>query len=179
MVFEAKMASTVTKTRNLSEAYDYRVALPLIVVGAFCLLFILVSDHRTITSLKDTSNVSTSTKAAANEPTMATISASGAQTLSPTIQTIDPDTLVTPTTIETATPQSSSNSNTSAGITSGSRLQSATTSSGSSTSTTSSSPTTDQPSQETIENLVNGTTSAGIGITNKTTKGTVNLLNSL
>ena len=176
------MVSMFASSKNISEGYEQRVAVPLAVLAALCLIFILVSDHRDTVSLKNTSGASTSKSLVKPESAPKVNVVNDAQTLNSTVETEDLSPNESPMTISTASPQTGS-SGTSSSTSSGSALQAASSASPSTSSSgsgVSSSPiSTSQPSAAEIENIINGTTNAVTNITTKTTKGTIDLLNAL
>lgn len=133
---------------NISEAYDTRVAYPLIIVAVLSLLFVDANGHKVL-PLKNASNSSSSnSKSVINKQPDTTItSAPILPTLSKTVKTEDLAPGESPLDIQTSSPQNSSASDT-ASPSSGSQLQNTPASSNSS----------NQPSVTDTENLINGLT---------------------
>jgi hypothetical protein len=166
---------------GISEAYDYRVALPLIVVALFGMLFVEVNGHKSI-NLKSASVSTSSKNLVKNAASPNVSSASNLPTLSSTVQTEDLAPGATPFDVQTTSPQSSSSSSASASVNSDTALQNPTSTSGSSgvssspaTSQTTTSQSSSQASQNEVENLINGTTNEVINVT-KGLNGTLKLL---
>ncbi|HET8991584.1 MAG TPA: hypothetical protein VFN31_00935 [Candidatus Saccharimonadales bacterium] len=137
---------------NLSEAYDSRVAYPLIIIAALSLLFVSMNSHKSV-PLKNSANVSSSRKVLSKEPNTS-VTAPQLPSLSQTVKTEDVTPGESPLDIQTATPQDSGSADV-ASPGSGKQLQN----------TPSSSPVnSDQPSNADTQNLINGLSNTVIDV---------------
>ena len=140
---------------NVTDAYDYRVAMPLAMVAILALLFVSIDGHKPLL-LKSTSASSSSSKNLVSHEATPVIKAAGQlPALSPNVNSIDLSPNEAPTDIQTFSPQNSLASGSSASNGSAKALQNPNTSSFSAN---------NQPLQTDIQNLINGVPGAINGI---------------
>ncbi len=132
---------------KLSDGYDYRIALPLVVVALIGILFIDLSGHKTLT-LQNSSSVHSGNKLLGSQNLVVRNPLNNITKLGTKTEDVMPG--QSPMTIPTASPQINTPGNSNLGSASQNALQN----SGSSGAS--------QPTQSDIENLINGTTQAVI-----------------
>ncbi len=133
--------------RTIMEAYDARVAFPLIIVALLSLIFVDASGHKTV-NFRNSAGLSAHHQIVSKEKAPAVNPASNLPTLNKTVQSQDLSPGQTPLDIQTASPQTS-RANGSASTGSAERLQN----------TPDNPPmNSNQPSTSATENIINGTT---------------------